>query len=99
MVGVSSKWQTSPKGWLESTENHIKYRFFQFQAELGIENLSQSVISLKSLKTVPNMKYVVENLHVARNNAMLIFLGPVNFQGMKIAPDREVILMGQNKDG
>lgn len=45
------------------------------------------------------MKYGTENLHVARNNAMLIFLGPVNFQGMKITPDKEVILMGQNKNG
>lgn len=45
------------------------------------------------------MKYVTEDLHAARNNAMLVFLGPVNFQGMKISPDKEVILMGQNKNG
>lgn len=32
-------------------------------------------------------------------NVILIFLCPVNFQGLTIAFDREVILMGQSRDG
>lgn len=88
----------SKKVNLQALEILSEIHLHRFKLGKSIGNLLQSDISLTYLWKIPWDEILYTNLPVARN-LILIFLCPVNFQGMKISLDGEVIVMGQNKDG